>query len=72
MRIPIYDTDCRVAIYDRMGRCVKRFSSSPEGNSIITWDGRDEKGKKVSSGVYFIGLETGVKKETRGITYLAR
>jgi hypothetical protein len=48
-------------IYDYSGRLVRTLSNNntlkPGSHSII-WNGKDNKGKKVSSGVYFLRLET--------------
>ncbi|MDI6840640.1 MAG: hypothetical protein QMD71_07325 [bacterium] len=46
--------DLRLAIYDLTGRLVRTF---PISNSI-TWDGRDNCGKLLPSGVYFCKLFT--------------
>jgi len=48
-------------IYDVSGRLVKRFTIDDLRLTNITWDGKDEKGKKVKSGIYFIKLK--VKSE---------
>ena len=39
-------------IYNALGEKVTEFSSDKEG--IVTWDGKDSKGKKLNKGVYFI------------------
>ena len=48
-------------IYDVSGRLVRSFSLfSPPSSlfSSVTWDGKDEKGKDVRSGVYFVRLKS--------------
>lgn len=45
----------KIAIYNNRGRMVRMLyegTMSP-GKKALTWDGEDENGKKVSSGVYF-------------------
>ncbi|RKX68936.1 hypothetical protein DRP53_09650 [candidate division WOR-3 bacterium] len=60
--------DISLRIYDATGRLVKEFipptaySSVP---TVISWDGRDDSGRKVRCGVYFVRLETGDRKFTR-------
>lgn len=47
-------------IYDVAGRMVKQFTLLPTQRMPIsaTWDGRDNRGMKVKSGVYFIQLSS--------------
>jgi len=47
-----------IAIYDVTGRLVRRIISlgSLRKEGVISWDCRDEKGKEVRSGVYFIRI----------------
>jgi flagellar hook assembly protein FlgD len=35
------------------------------GDNQVSWDGKDEDGKEVSSGIYFYVLKCGEFKETR-------
>ena len=49
-------------IYDVSGRVVKQFSpANPKFStpSHTIWDGRDDSGKDLSAGIYFIRLDTG-------------
>ena len=55
---------CRIVIYNIKGQKVKSFpnlqiNTSP--NQQIVWDGKDEKGQNVSSGVYFYRLKVNDK-----------
>ena len=45
-------------IYDVTGRCVRNLfrGRARAGFHVLRWDGRDDRGKRVSSGVYFIDL----------------
>ncbi len=62
----------RLTIYDVSGRVVKTFASMPErsGRYELTWDGTNDNGQRVVSGVYFCSLETGKNRETRRIVLL--
>jgi flagellar hook assembly protein FlgD len=50
--------ETHLKIYDITGRAVRTFTSRPSSPALLsfTWDGRDEQGRKVSSGVYFVRL----------------
>ena len=49
-----------VALYDVKGRRLRRLVEGDldAGYHAVTWDGRDESGHKVSSGIYFLRMET--------------
>ena len=59
-----YKTDCMLFVYNMKGQKVKDLvnDSLPQGEYAISWDGRDENEKNVSSGVYFYMLQVGEKK----------
>jgi hypothetical protein len=61
-----------VSIVDVSGRIVKRVASGElvPGRYRRDWDGRDEAGRRVASGVYFVRLETGSFAATRKMTRL--
>ena len=55
-------------IYDVSGRLVKDFSClTPDAKrpTLISWDGRDNAGKDLPSGIYFIKFKTEQLSETR-------
>ncbi|TKJ40992.1 hypothetical protein CEE36_09000, partial [candidate division TA06 bacterium B3_TA06] len=54
-------------VYDVSGRPVKTLSSGikASGYYAITWDGRDDLGRAVATGVYFIRMEAGNHTATR-------
>ena len=69
--------DAKVMIYNLKGQKIKTFpvilspeSSLGKGQSSITWNGTDESGKLVTSGVYFYKLKTGDKTYTRKMLLL--
>jgi len=45
-----------VSIFDVRGRLVKRLARGayPQGYNVAMWDGRDDQGRKVGSGIYFL------------------
>jgi hypothetical protein len=50
----------RVEVYDIQGRMVKRLVNAwlPAGNHAVTWDGTNDQGRPVGSGVYFSRIES--------------
>jgi len=60
-------------IYDLSGRLVKDFSLGTGHSSLVTvvsWDGRDDSGRRVRSGVYFVNLKVGEKMLTKKLILL--
>ncbi len=53
-------------IYDVTGRIVKQFDyKTIRLSDHVSWDGRDNAGKKVAGGVYFLQFEMGDNKATK-------
>ena len=53
--------------FDLSGRMIKTFyrkQDLPAGVHGVVWDGRDDRGKRLSAGVYFLRLETPVGTES--------
>jgi hypothetical protein len=52
----------KLNIYDINGRLVKSFANpqSPNPNQQLIWDGKDNLGKKLPTGIYFAKLETNI------------
>ncbi len=47
-----------ILIYSVDGRLVRRLSEAlPSGDSFLTWDGRDDRGSRAASGVYFARVQ---------------
>jgi hypothetical protein len=58
-------------IYDVSGRLVRRFQgASAPGVVRVVWDGRDEAGRRVSSGVYMYTAKVGPLEESRKMLML--
>jgi hypothetical protein len=52
--------DLHIAIYDLQGRLVRSLLATdhPAGSGSMVWDGRDEAGRTVGSGVYVYRVDT--------------
>ena len=59
-------------IYDVAGRLVATLLSKPmdAGPHRVTWDGKNHKGERVASGVYFYSLTMGDRTLTRKMVFL--
>jgi hypothetical protein len=59
--------DVKLEIFDMLGRQVRTLvnRSHQAGYYIINWDGRDEQGQMVASGVFFYQLRAGSFVQTR-------
>ncbi len=66
---PSYTT---LTVYNILGQRVKTLIDENKlpGRYEVIWDGKDEKGKEVSSGIYFYRLETSGFKETKKMVLL--
>ncbi len=62
----------RLTIYDLLGKRVKTLAdeSQTPGNKSFDWDGTDDNGKPVASGIYFYKIEAGVFTETKKMVLL--
>jgi len=54
-------------VYDVAGRRVRSLVDAAvvAGHHEVVWDGRDERGREVSSGVYLYRLVAGQHRESR-------
>ncbi|MEW6050862.1 MAG: cohesin domain-containing protein [Candidatus Zixiibacteriota bacterium] len=61
-----------LTVFDLLGRTVRTVADGDyaAGNHTVVWDGRDERGESVGSGVYFYRLETPAGNETRKMMLL--
>ena len=69
VRSPIHIT---LKIYNVLGQKVRTLVDEPKksGNYRVIWDGKDDKGNDVSSGIYFCTLQTENFKSTKKMTLL--
>jgi flagellar hook assembly protein FlgD len=60
----------RLAIYDLAGHRVRTLVDGElaAGDQIISWDGRDQQGRSMASGVYFYELAAGNQIERKKMT----
>ncbi len=65
-------TTVLLAIYDLAGRQVRTLAVGklPEGDHAVRWDGRDENGALLSSGVYFGRLRAGKDMRTAKLVFV--
>jgi YVTN family beta-propeller protein len=59
-------------IYNILGQKVRTLVDEPKqpGNSVSTWDGKNDKGKEVASGIYLYRLKVGEFIETKKMLLL--
>ncbi|KPJ62683.1 MAG: hypothetical protein AMJ89_02275 [candidate division Zixibacteria bacterium SM23_73] len=59
-------------IYNILGQRVKTLVNEPKTSGIheIIWDGKDENGEEVASGIYFYRLTAGDYSETKTMLLL--
>lgn len=62
----------RVVVYDALGRAVSTLLDTdlPAGSHDVTWRGRDDRGREMASGVYFVRMEAGSFSATRKMLLL--
>ena len=66
------DGEVSLAVYDGRGRRVRTLveGRQADGRKRVEWDGRDDSGREVASGVYFYRLETPAGTLSRKMTLL--
>ncbi len=59
-------------VYSPAGRLVKTLVDTqlPAGEHFVPWDGTDERGNRVASGVYFVFAEAGADRASRKVVLL--
>jgi len=63
---------CRVSIADISGRVVRKLFEGPGGERTVTWDGCDDGGRRVSPGIYFVIVASGLESRSTKIVFLAK
>ena len=59
-----------IAIYDILGNKIRRFQSEQLGMQSIIWNGKDQYGIPVSSGMYIVNMSTESFTQSRRILLL--
>jgi len=59
-------------IFDTAGRQIRILEETDRapGRYSVTWNGKDNAGRPVTSGVYFCRIKAGKFRQTRKIVYL--
>lgn len=62
----------QLSVYDVRGKLVRMLTDDTRGPGVhmVTWDGRDQRGNPVTSGVYFYRLNAGDFRESRRMVLL--
>jgi len=65
-------TEVRVSIYSVSGRLVATVFEGklPEGGETVVWNGLDQTGRPIASGVYFARVESGGEMRTAKLVYI--
>jgi hypothetical protein len=65
-------TQVLLKIYNTFGQEVRMLVNArqPAGVNSVVWDGRDESGKEVSSGIYIYRLQTGESIQSRKLSFV--
>jgi len=57
-------------VLDVAGRLVRHLQTGTAASGSATWDGRDDSGRDVSAGVYFVRLKAGAAMDSRRVTLI--
>jgi hypothetical protein len=63
-------SEARLSIYNILGQEIKTILKGKEERGEIFWDGTDEGGNKVASGVYFLHLSASNSSRVAKVTYI--
>jgi hypothetical protein len=68
----LISTDIRMDIYNLFGRSVRHFDTGllPKGIHTISWDGRDNNGNCLPSGVYICSMASGLSRQVKKMVLL--
>jgi hypothetical protein len=65
-------SNVHLKVFNVQGRLVRTLldAARPAGRYTVSWDGRDEAGRAVASGVYFYRITAGKREAERRMIYL--
>jgi flagellar hook assembly protein FlgD len=65
-------TQVVLKIYNTIGQEVRALVNArqPAGANAVVWDGKDESGKEVSSGIYIYRLQAGESVQSRKLSFV--
>jgi len=67
--LPESEGDWSLRIYDSQGRRVRSwFADRGVSGERVTWDARDDRGRRVAAGIYYVELRGGDRVATRKLT----
>ena len=72
--LPQHIREATIEIYNIKGQLVKTLLTFPNrglGTSTAVWNGKDDKGKEVGAGMYFIYMKTGENVHVKKIVKLS-
>ena len=61
-----------IRVFDLAGRLVRTLANDSQsaGRYVVAWNGRDERGAAMRSGMYFIQMRIGDQAKRVRVTYL--
>jgi flagellar hook assembly protein FlgD len=61
-----------LAVYDLKGRRVRELARGTwsADRHVVTWNGRDNRGRELASGVYFVRLTAGAESAVTKVTLI--
>ncbi|MGH7457117.1 MAG: DUF3160 domain-containing protein, partial [bacterium] len=70
--VSLANTSTRLSVYNVRGELVRELINRrlPAGNYIARWEGRNDAGREVASGIYLYRLQAGNVTEMRKLTLL--
>jgi len=70
--IPASGGEMRLEIFDVSGRHVRTLADGHEsaGRKQVVWNGADESGRRVASGIYYCRMRAGAYEETVKMTLI--
>ena len=70
--VPVEGRVVTIALFDVSGRLIRTLVSGPQsaGRHTVSWNGLDEQGLRVTSGVYFSKMEAGSFTQVQKVTLL--